>query len=285
MTKLLRWAGYGLGTIVVLLLLAAAAVWIISSRKLNSAVSTTQSHLAAPTRAQLADAPRQLKVLGCAGCHGAKLQGDAFLDDPKLATLYAPNLTLLAARATDQQLDRAIRQGVGVDGRALAVMPSQSYQFLTDQEAAALIAAVRHFPKTGSEQPARSVGPLGRIGLVAGKLHTAPSLVAEYRASPLPDFGRKFAAGRHVVQTRCSECHGADLKGKELEPGVVSTDLSMVGAYDLEQFRTLLRTGVPPSRKKLGLMATVAKGDFSHLTDEEIEGIHAYLVERAQKAN
>lgn len=283
MPKALRWAGYGLGAIVVLLLLAAAAAWIISSRMLSSA-GAAPSHLAAPTPAQLATAQRQLHVLGCASCHGKKLQGDVFLDDPKLASIYAPNLTLLAARATDQQLDRAIRQGVGIDGRALTVMPSESFQFLTDQEAAALIAAIRHFPRTGSEQPARRIGPLGRIGLVTGKLHTTPALVAEYSATPLPDFGPKFAAGRHIVQTRCNECHGADLKGREVEPGVVSSDLLMVGAYDLEQFRTLLRTGVPPSRKKLGLMASVAKSDFSHLTDEEIAAVHAYLVERAQRA-
>ena len=32
--------------------------------------------------------------------------------------LYAPNLTLVAAKATDEQLDQAIRQGIGHDGRA-----------------------------------------------------------------------------------------------------------------------------------------------------------------------
>lgn len=284
MSKLWRWAAYAGGSLLILLLAAAAAVWILSSRMLNNAEAATPSHLAAPSPAQLTDAPRQLHILGCASCHGAKLQGDVFLDEPKLATIYAPNLTLLAARATDRQLDRAIRQGVGVDGRALTVMPSESFQFLTDQEAAALIAAIRHFPKTGSDQPARSIGPLGRIGLVVGKLKTTPALVAEYRVSPLADFGPQFAKGRHIVETRCNECHGADLKGREVEPGIVSTDLSIVGAYDLEQFKTLLRTGAPPSGKKLGLMATVARSDFSHLTDEEIAAVHAYLVERAERA-
>ncbi len=44
-------------------------------------------------------------------------QGDLFIDDPKIAMLYAPNLTLVAAKATDEQLDQAIRQGIGHDGR------------------------------------------------------------------------------------------------------------------------------------------------------------------------
>ena len=58
----------------------------------------------------------------------------------------------------------------------------------------------------------------------------------------------------------------------------------MVGAYDLPAFTRLLRMGVPPSGKKLTLMEEVAKADFSHLTDEEIAALHAYLVQRAQRA-
>jgi mono/diheme cytochrome c family protein len=97
----------------------------------------------------------------------------------------------------------------------------------------------------------------------------------------LPDLGAATATGRHLVQTRCSECHGADLKGREVEPGTVSADLSLAGAYDSAQFRTLLRTGVAPGNKKLGLMGSVARDDFSHMTDAEIDAVHAYLVERA----
>ena len=45
-----------------------------------------------------------------------------------------------------------------------------------------------------------------------------------------------------------------------------------------------MRTGVPPSGKDLGMMASVAKKDFSYLTDAEIEALHRYLVARAQAA-
>ena len=61
-------------------------------------------------------------------------------------------------------------------------------------------------------------------------------------------------------------------------------NLDIAGAYDLEQFRTLLRTGVPPSGKNLDMMSSVAKRDFSHFTDDEIEALHGYLVARAQRA-
>ena len=284
MAKALRWAGYVLAVLFILLLLAAGWIWFASSRVLAARVEPVRERLVQPTAAQLADGPRQLRVLGCIGCHGQKLQGDPFIDDGKIAKLYAPNLTLLAAKASDQQLAQAIRQGIGHDGRSLVVMPAESYQFLTDQEVASLIAAIRAIPKNGVEQPALRVGPIGRFALATGRFPTIPALAERYRASRIADLGPEYAAGRHLVETNCTGCHGPDLKGKELEPGTVSADLAITGAYDQEQFRTLLRTGAAPGGKKLGLMARIAQKDLRHMRDDEIAAIHAYLVERARRA-
>jgi mono/diheme cytochrome c family protein len=268
-----------------LVVAAIAAIYGISEAKLRAHPAAHASRLVAPTAAQLADGPRQLHVLGCLGCHGKKLEGDIFLDDPMVARLYAPNLTLVAANATDEELDRSIRQGIGHDGRALFVMPSEGYQFLTDQEAAAVIAAIRSLDKTGQQVPAKSIGPVGRLGLVLGQFATAPALVTKYRASPVPDFGPRFAAGRHLVELNCGECHGPDLKGQEVEPGVVSADLAIAGAYDDEQFKKLLRDGVSPNKKDIGLMGRIARSDLKYLSDDEIAAIRAYLAERAQRSS
>ena len=283
MPKALRWVGFLIGGLAVIAVGAALFVWATSDGLLSE-IEARPERLATPTAAQLADGPRQLRVLGCLSCHGDMLQGDLFMDEPGLAKIYAPNLTHVAAKAPDQQLAQAIRQGIGHDGRPLLVMPSEGYQFLTDSEVAALISAIRTFPKVGRETPPASIGLKGRVGLALGKFHTAPELVERYRKSPLADFGPQFAAGRHVVSANCTECHGPELKGKEVKPGSVAPDLSIAGAYDLDQFKTLLRTGVPPGGKKLGMMASVARNDFSHLKDEEIAAIHAYLVERARRA-
>ena len=283
MPKALRWAGFLIGGLALIAVGAALFVWAASDVKLSEATPKPE-RLATPTPAQLADGPRQLHVLGCLSCHGKMLQGDLFMDEPGLAKIYAPNLTQVAAKASDQQLARAIRQGIGYNRRPLLVMPSEGYQFLTDSEVAALISAIRTFPKSGRETPVASFGLKGRVGLAIGKFHTAPELVETYRKSPIADFGPQFAAGRHIVSVNCAECHGPNLEGKEVKPGSVAPDLSIAGAYDLGQFKTLLRTGVPPGGKKLGMMASVARNDFSHLKDEEIAAIHAYLVERAQRA-
>jgi len=282
MAKLLRWAVYGLGGLIVLLLVAAAAVWLISSQKLNARASAHPEHLTQPTPVQLADAERLGRVLGCFSCHGAGLRGNKMFDEPNVGTIWAPNLTLVAAHASDEQLARAIRQGIGTDGRSLFIMPSEIFQHLSDQEVAALIAMVRAQPRGGSETPGNSYGPIGRLGVVMGKFKTAPALVADYSTTEPGRVGQQFEPGRRLAVLYCSSCHNADLSGKEVKPGESSPDLTIAGAYDVPAFKTLLRTGKPASSKNLPLMGPTARSDLSHMTDEEIEQLHAYLVARAQ---
>jgi mono/diheme cytochrome c family protein len=284
MVKLLRGAGYVLGVLLLVVILALAWVWIASSMTLNARVVPQPERLVTPTAAQLADGPRQLRILGCVSCHGEGLRGKLFFDEPNVAQLYAPNLTLVAAHADDQQLARAIRQGVGHDGRSLFAMPSSQYARLTDAEVASLISAIRVQPKGGEQTSPVTIGLLGRVGIVSGKFKPQPALVEEYSQSMPAVLGPQFAKGRHLAMTNCAECHGSSFGGGEPKPGLKAPDLSIVGAYDLPAFTKLMRTGVPASGKKLELMDGVARSDFSHFNDEEIAAIHSYLVERAQRA-
>ena len=280
----LRWVGYVAGFVLLLVVLAAAYVWIVSSNALTSRADAHAEALAVATPAQLADGPRQLKILGCVSCHGEGLRGKLFFDEPNVAKLYAPNLTLVAAQADDQRLAQGIRQGIGHDGRSLFVMPSAQYARLTDAEVAALIHAIRQQPRGGTQTPAISVGPLGRIGIATGKFKMQPDLVAEYAERLPADLGPNFAAGRHLAMTNCAECHGSTLGGGEPKPGLKAPDLSIVGAYDLPKFTRLMRTGVPASGRKLELMDEISRNDLSHYKDQEIGALYAYLRERAQKA-
>ena len=285
MARLLRWAVTGLGSLVVLALIAAAALWFTSSQKLHAAVEPKAEHLAQPTPAQLADAERQARTLGCFSCHGEGLRGNKMFDEPILATVWAPNLTQVASHATDEELARAIRQGISDEGTPLMIMPSEVYQKLSDQEAAALIAMIRTLPRGGSVTPAKSVGLIGRVGLVMGKFKTAPELVAEYgERGPIPA-GPQYEAGRRLAVLNCSGCHNADLTGKEVKPGSTSPDLAIVGAYDPAAFKTLLRTGKPAGGQTLEMMGPTARSDLSHMTDSEIDQLYAYLRARAEKVS
>lgn len=284
MRAALRWFGYLLGAVLVLALLAILWVWIASERALGGSHEGVAEKLAPPTAAQLADGDRQMKILGCYSCHGAGLRGKLMFSEPNVADVYAPNLTLVAANASDQQLARAIRQGIGADGRPLFAMPSSQYSRLDDAEVAALISAMRALPAGGKQAPAISVGPIGRFAVAAGKLRAQPSEVERYKANMPADLGAQFAAGRKMAMVNCAECHGPSFGGGEPEPGMKAPDLIVAGAYDSPEFKRLMRTGVPTGNRKLGLMADVARNDFSHFTDDEIAAIHAYLKERAVRA-
>jgi mono/diheme cytochrome c family protein len=204
-------------------------------------------------------------------------------DAPGVARVFAPNITEVAAKSSDQQLAAAIRQGIGHDGRGLFIMPSPQYSRLTDRETAALVGWIRTLPRAQGQARGLSAGPIGRLGLVTGAFKPAPAGVAEYRTQAPVALDPVHEAARHLAATACSECHGPALMGGSAGPGEKAPDLRVAAGYDLAQFRTLMRSGRPPDGRDLGLMATVAKADFSHLTDAEIDALHAYLAARAKR--
>lgn len=284
MRRLLRWIGIGAAGLVGCALLGIAAVYLVSGQVMARGNSAQMEALAAPTMAQLADAPRQARILGCVSCHGEGLTGKVMFEKPGVARVNAPNLTLIAARASNQQLAAAIRQGIGHDGRKLFVMPSPMYSRLSDGETTALIAWIRSLPRRQGETGGMQPGPLGRFAVATGRFKSSADKVEQFQTQAPIMLGAQLAAGRRLAANTCSECHGPALFGQRMESGDVTPDLAIVGAYDPAQFRTLLRTGQAPHKRDLGLMARVARGDFRHLSDSEIDALYAYLKARADRS-
>ncbi len=283
MRKALRWAGIGLGALAALLIVAAIVIFIWSEAILRRGYAAAAEALPAVGAAEMAEAPRLARVLGCLTCHGEGLKGKLMFEAPGVAKVFAPNITEVAAKSSDQQLAAGIRQGIGHDGRALFIMPSPMYSRLTDRETAALVRWIRTLPRSPGQTEGFSAGPIGRLGLVMGSFRPGPEGVAEYRAQvPIP-LGPEHESARHMTAINCAECHGPALMGGSAGPDEKAPDLRVVAGYDSAQFRTLMRTGRPPSGKDLGLMSEVAKDDFSHLTDAEIDALHAYLAARAKR--
>ncbi|QNN65453.1 cytochrome c [Sphingomonas rhizophila] len=266
--------------VLVVVVVGVRFIYIASHRMLSRKVTGHPETLAA-SNLPLAEAARRARTFGCLDCHGEGLRGKKFVEIPQVVTMYAPNITRVAARATDEQLARAIRQGIGVDGRSLFIMPSISYRNLTDQETGDLVRYIRSLPVSGADHPLPSVGPLGRIGVIQGKFEAQPDVIAASADRRIPDLGPATAAGRHLVETHCSDCHGVTLEGGEAEPGLMAPDLSIAGAYNDPAFLRLLRAGVPADGRQMKLMDKVSKSAFSHLTNAEIAAIHAYLKARA----
>lgn len=284
MRKALRLGAMGFAAVAALLLICVLAVFGFSEWVLREGHAARAETLAAPDPALLADAPRQGRILGCISCHGEGLKGRVMFDTPNVARVFAPNLTEVAARASDQQLAAAIRQGIGHDGRGLFVMPSPIYSRLGDGEVAALIAWIRSLPRVATPaEPTVSPRVFGRIGLVTGTLRPAPAKMEEFRTQAPIGLGPQFAAGQRLASTNCSECHGPALMGGTMESGAEVPDLRIAAGYDPDQFRTLMREGEAASGKPLGLMGEVARNDFSHFTDAEIAALYGYLDARAKK--
>lgn len=281
MKRVLKWLGLGLAGLAGLVLIAVAVVYgaseiMLRARQPKAPVTLT----AARDAGAVARGAHLSQVYGCNDCHGANLEGRLFFDEMPLARVAGPNLSLKAGRQSDADLARAIRTGVAADGRALWIMPSAAFAHLTDAETADLLAYLRSKPPTGRAQPDKQVGPVGRIGIVLGKLKPSPAMLADATGQDAPDLGPRFAQGRSLARA-CMECHGADLKGMA---ETKAPDLTIAGAYDEADFERLLRTGIAAGDRRLGLMTEVAPGRFNVWSHDEIGALHAYLKARAAAA-
>lgn len=217
---------------------------------------------------------------GCTDCHRPDLRGGVFADEGWLhGRYYASNLTRKARIYSDEDLARIVRLGVRPDGRGVLAMPSFGFTHLTDAEMADIIAFLRSMPVGGTEQPDHFFGPLDRWDLWNGRIKVAVAYVDDERRKEPVDAGPQHAAARHLASIACSECHGGALKGDGWGSG--APDLAVAGSYGLAELTRLLRTGIGADGKEHGLMSAVAKDRLHHLSDQEIGGLHAYLLARA----
>lgn len=224
----------------------------------------------------VAQGERLAAVLGCSGCHGADLAGEDW-SEPGFGGLWTANLTLSADGHTDAQLERMIRNGRRPD-RDLWGMPSHLFTQLSADDLAAVIAFIRSKPVTGIRHPDPTFEEGARQEIAAGLWMSAQAQVTrEGRIWP-PEAAGSHALGRYIVRATCAECHGLDLKGGMAPPGKTPPpDLMVVDAYDAAAFRQLMRTGLPPEGRDLGLMGEVARGRYSRFTDSELDAVYAYL--------
>jgi mono/diheme cytochrome c family protein len=276
MKRVLKWLALSAAGLAGLALLAGAGVVVASEMMLAQTHPKAEVRLTAATDPAAVARGRHLAtVYGCHECHGDDLAGRTFHEDA-LIRATGPNLTLAAAEQSDADLARAIRTGVASDGRALWIMPSETFSHLTDAETSDVIAYLRTLAPRGEKRRALEPGPLARVGVVLGKFK--PSL-AEIPTPDLPDLGPDHAEGRRLARA-CTECHAPDLGGR---PGMKSPDLSIAASYDLADFERLLRTGVAAGDRKLGLMSTSAPKRFNAWSSQEIAALHEYLRARADR--
>ena len=204
----------------------------------------------------------------------------------------APNLTpdpeTGAGTWTDDQLARAIREGIGHDERALfPAMPYARYRNMSDEDVASIVVFLRSVPAIRNPLPPSNVPfPLNRL------INGVPQPV---EAPVTADLSTPEKRGHYIAELAvCADCHtpmddqgnvvagmafagGTTMKYGDW-PSVASANITPsvngIPYYTEELFIEAIRTGKVRSRPLNGMMPTRY---FRNFTDQDLKDVFAYL--------
>jgi mono/diheme cytochrome c family protein len=206
--------------------------------------------------------------------------------------IVAPNLTpdaeTGAGNWTDDQLARAIREGIGHDGRALfPMMPYQNFRELSDEDLASIVVFIRSLPPIRHELPKTEVKfPINHL------INSLPQPVTSPVSAPDPS--DRIQWGKHLMRVAgCASCHTAStpawkplpgmefaggmpisFKGEAIVSANLTPDASGIGYYDEATFITALRTGFVGARPLGSAMPFVV---YKNISDDDLKAMFAYL--------
>ena len=206
------------GSLVVIL--GAGAVFVASRQNLT--FDAPYPEVTASTDSAIVERGRYIvrDLAPCAACHGDPAQREAYAngDDVPLiggfvfdippGQFYARNLTPDVGTGlgdvSDGAIARALRHGVGYDGRAL--LPFMEMQGLSDDDLLAVVSYLRTLPPVRNPVPPHHYTLLGRI--VRGTVLAKPVGPATPPPALAPR-GASVEAGRYLVEsvTLCWSCH------------------------------------------------------------------------------
>jgi cytochrome c553 len=273
MRKIIRVGAFAVAGMAGVAMIGIGVIYARSHLVITKTYPVPLSSWTAATDARaVAEGERLARIRGCyGGCHGTRLEGKLFWDEPGVATIAAPNLTAIVRQYSDPELERAIRRGVRQNGRSVFAMPSDMFAGLADEDLQAIIAFLRSQPEEGGIGPITEVGLIGRVGLTIGLFKPMASGIPDGSPAMVPRHD-PVAWGRYLVRTSCTECHGMDLRGDGTTP-----DLAIAGAFSEEAWEALMTQGTGLGGRDLGLMGGVARSRFAYLTPAERGAVHTYL--------
>lgn len=283
MRKVLKWLGILGGTLVGLAFLALTAIYYITETRLNQEYNIEVESLRIPTdQASIERGKHLVTTMGlCTDCHEENLAGAAWDDGPLLAKISVRNLTTgdggAGSKFTDEDWIRAIRHGVGSDGKSLIAMPSNFYYRFSNADLGAIIAYLKQLPAVDNALPPTTIGPIGRLFILLDP-SVLPAAIIDHDAprppEPVPGVTAEYGA---YLATVCAVCHGQDLAGEEGAGGGMNlTPGGDLANWTEEDFIRSLRTGVTPEGETLDeeLMPWKSIRQFS---DDELKAIWLYL--------
>jgi mono/diheme cytochrome c family protein len=199
----------------------------------------------------------------------------------------SPDKETGAGNWSDDQLARAIREGIGNDGRALfPFMPYENFRHLSDEDLASVVVYLRSIPPVH-----RAVPKTELIFPVKYLIRSAPEPLTQ--AVPAPDVSTVAKRGEYLVTIGgCRDCHTPQKNGQriaaldlaggfllrgpwgEVASANITGDPSGIPYYDSALFLEVMHKGYVKARKLSQIMPWWT---FRGLEDGDLKAIFAYL--------
>ncbi len=206
--------------------------------------------------------------------------------------VYAPNITpdpeTGVGNWSDDQLARAIREGVSHDGRALfPFMPYPDFRSMSDEDLASVIVYLRSMPPVRKQQPTTDL-----IFPVKYLIRSTPQPLDV--PVPEPDRSTPEKRGKYLVTIAgCTDCHtpqdahGQPLPGMDSAGGLIldgpwgrvasgniTPDPTGIPYYDEAMLTQAIRTGYVGARKLSQIMPWHT---YRGMTDKDTAAMFAYV--------
>jgi mono/diheme cytochrome c family protein len=279
--KLLRRIGFGLVALIVLIAGAAIVLYMMGGSTLHRTHTRDVAAIEIPDDSlSIAEGRRYAQMFACTACHGAQLQGSVMIDDPVFGRMIAPHIGPGAGSVTAsydaKDWVRAIRHGIGGDGRPLMVMPSSYFTRLIALEDLRNIVAAIRSGEAVDHDPGKSRLRLAQVLVGAGAFKTEFASI-DHAASPpaKPSPSDTLGTGRYLGGI-CSVCHGKMLMGNEEFGGPPLVQGSAMDTYDEDAFRTLFRTGRAKNGRMLDQEAMPWR-ELGQMKDGELHAVWTWI--------
>lgn len=241
---------------------------------------------------------------GCGNCHSARTPDGEFIPGMEYAgnfvieepgfRAYAPNITpdpeTGIGEWTDDEIERAIREGIDRDGNVMG--PPMSYPFFRDistRDMDAIIAYLRTVPAVRNEVPESVI-----------TMELPPNWGPPVE-EPIPDIdpSDQIAYGRYLAHTvgHCTDCHTPLVMGQHdfsrtgaggnvfhqpfgftwsaLAANITQHEELGIGAWTDDEIKRAITDGV--SRDGRQLLPFMGFDYYARITDEDLDAIVAYL--------
>ena len=288
MKALVKFLVYALGALLAVIAVAAVAIHFGSQARLRQTHAVTVRVPAVAATPEAVARGRHLATTrGCTDCHGEDLGGKTVFENAAMGRVTAPNLTRgnggLPADYGVADFERAIRHGVGREGRGLFLMPSTDYATFSEADMAALIAHLQSAAPVDRVVAPLALGPIARMLLATGKIRLAAEVIDHANVKPaVVTIGVNADYGRYVAAS-CTGCHGANFAGGRIAAGPPewppASNLTphadgRIRAWSEADFIAALRTGRRPDGSAIDPAMPRA---FGGLDDTEMRAVWAFL--------